>query len=207
MSFLTVPAALEQIFARPGEVWAEEDHWQVAVWLSAPPQRNRLLRYVALQVACTYSATTSGDAEDVWSAFCLERLGKVARHYDPGAGPFVPFLLLALKRTCWREGKRLRFQLDRIGLARAGEPPPALEPAASESPEQAAERREAARRLQGCVAALPAEYRAVIVQHYFSDKQVREIADTLGISEGATKVRLHRARRKLETCLLRQQPL
>lgn len=52
-------------------------------------------------------------------------------------------------------------------------------------------------RLQAAVAELPPRLRAVVVLRDQFDLNHAEIADELGISESAAKVRLHRARRRL----------
>ncbi len=54
-------------------------------------------------------------------------------------------------------------------------------------------------RLEAAIAELPARLRAVVVLRDVYDLNHAEIADELGISESAAKVRLHRARRKLRT--------
>ena len=52
-------------------------------------------------------------------------------------------------------------------------------------------------RLEVAIAELPPRLRAVVVLRDIYDMNHAEIADELGISESAAKVRLHRARRKL----------
>lgn len=54
-------------------------------------------------------------------------------------------------------------------------------------------------RLEAAIAELPPRLRAVVVLRDIYDLNHAEIADQLGISESAAKVRLHRARRKLRT--------
>ncbi len=54
-------------------------------------------------------------------------------------------------------------------------------------------------RLELAIADLPPRLRAVVVLRDIYDLNHAEIADELGISESAAKVRLHRARRKLRT--------
>jgi len=54
-------------------------------------------------------------------------------------------------------------------------------------------------RLQEAIAALPPRLRAVVVLRDLYDLNHGEIAEELGISESAAKVRLHRARRRLRT--------
>jgi len=57
-------------------------------------------------------------------------------------------------------------------------------------------------RLEEAVAGLPPRLRAVVVLRDIYDLDHSQIAEELGISESAAKVRLHRARRKLRTKLL-----
>ena len=51
------------------------------------------------------------------------------------------------------------------------------------------------------VATLPVRQRAAVVLYYFEDLPVAEVARTLGMSESAVKVSLHRARRALAVLL------
>lgn len=53
--------------------------------------------------------------------------------------------------------------------------------------------------LEAAIADLPPRLRAVVVLRDIYDLSHAEIADELGISESAAKVRLHRARRRLRT--------
>ncbi|MGN6694647.1 MAG: RNA polymerase sigma factor [Aquihabitans sp.] len=55
------------------------------------------------------------------------------------------------------------------------------------------------RQLEDAIAELPPRLRAVVVLRDIYDLSHAEIADELGISESAAKVRLHRARRRLRT--------
>ncbi len=66
--------------------------------------------------------------------------------------------------------------------------------ATAPGPEQVAETDEVARAL----ARLPAGLRTVLVLKDVYDLPVRDIAAEMGLNEGAVKVRLHRARRKLK---------
>ncbi|CAN5623243.1 N/A [soil metagenome] len=54
-------------------------------------------------------------------------------------------------------------------------------------------------RLEAAIAELPPRLRAVVVLRDIYDLNHAEIADELGITESAAKVRLHRARRKLRS--------
>jgi RNA polymerase sigma-70 factor (ECF subfamily) len=53
-------------------------------------------------------------------------------------------------------------------------------------------------RVRVAVASLPFSYRQVVVLHYLEQRPVDDVARILGLSKGATEVRLHRARKMLE---------
>lgn len=67
------------------------------------------------------------------------------------------------------------------------------------NPETAADAAMLRERLEIAIADLPPRLRAVVVLRDIYDLNHAEIAEELGISESAAKVRLHRARRKLRT--------
>jgi RNA polymerase sigma-70 factor (ECF subfamily) len=70
-----------------------------------------------------------------------------------------------------------------------------------EVPLEALERKELNEILRGAIAGLPAIYRNVVVLRDIEEMDVRETARALGITEGAVKVRLHRARALLQRAL------
>jgi RNA polymerase sigma-70 factor (ECF subfamily) len=51
---------------------------------------------------------------------------------------------------------------------------------------------------------LPPDYRAALVLFNLEGRSIAEIAETLGISDGAVKVRIHRARKRLKEALDRE---
>ncbi|HZG16058.1 MAG TPA: sigma-70 family RNA polymerase sigma factor [Candidatus Bathyarchaeia archaeon] len=55
--------------------------------------------------------------------------------------------------------------------------------------------------LREAVDGLEEQQRLVIVLHYFQDLPLKQVADILGITEGAAKTRLYRARNTLHTML------
>jgi RNA polymerase sigma-70 factor (ECF subfamily) len=63
---------------------------------------------------------------------------------------------------------------------------------------EAGEREEIVRRT---VCSLPAKYRDVMVQFYFHDRDVAEVARTLGLPQGTVKAQLHRGRALLKNRL------
>lgn len=67
----------------------------------------------------------------------------------------------------------------------------------SDGPLRAAERAEAARHVRGLIAALPDVHRTVLELRDLEERSTAETAAALGISKGAVKTRLHRARQAL----------
>jgi RNA polymerase sigma-70 factor (ECF subfamily) len=63
-----------------------------------------------------------------------------------------------------------------------------------ESPERAAERQSDHDTVQKVLMNLPVQHREILVLRYFQELSIEEIAEVLGCSEQAAKVRLHRAR-------------
>jgi RNA polymerase sigma-70 factor (ECF subfamily) len=57
------------------------------------------------------------------------------------------------------------------------------------------------RRLTRAIDALPDDLRVVFVMHYVEGYRHHEIADALGIREGASRTRLSRARQRLRRVL------
>ncbi len=68
-------------------------------------------------------------------------------------------------------------------------------------PSQGAEAAELRAAVRKCVNQLPDSYRAIIMLRDIEELDTQETADRLGISAGAAKVRLHRARQALRTLL------
>jgi RNA polymerase sigma-70 factor (ECF subfamily) len=87
---------------------------------------------------------------------------------------------------------RLRQRVPQVSLD-AAESAPSTSPSAQEL----AEREETSACVQRCLDFLSDRYRAVLLLHEGHNLTAAEIADLLGETEGAIKIRLHRARRKL----------
>lgn len=75
------------------------------------------------------------------------------------------------------------------------------EPPKRWDPQKMAERSERQRLVREAVDRLPENYRTVVVLRDLEELSTAEAADILGISEGATRVRLHRARKALRSIL------
>jgi RNA polymerase sigma-70 factor (ECF subfamily) len=77
----------------------------------------------------------------------------------------------------------------------------AADAAGLDDPSAAVERRESAERLRAALATLREVGREVVLLHDLEGLRHREIADLLGLSEGAVRVQLFRARRALRARL------
>ncbi len=65
------------------------------------------------------------------------------------------------------------------------------------------EREETAELVRMTLANIPGNYKLVLTEHYYQQKALREIAVSMGVSEGAVKVMLHRARDAFRVAFLR----
>ena len=77
---------------------------------------------------------------------------------------------------------------------------------ATPPPQEIAEARELHQIVLEAVNALPSKDRDTALLFYYAQLSLREIAAMLGISVGAVKVRLHRARQRLKSRLLAEYP-
>jgi RNA polymerase sigma-70 factor (ECF subfamily) len=93
---------------------------------------------------------------------------------------------------------RREDSLEELTEDRAGDFTPAVLTSWSEIPAAALERKELGTILRKAVEGLPEIYRNVVMLRDIEEMDVRETAGALGISEGAVKVRLHRARALLQ---------
>ncbi|MGB6687657.1 MAG: sigma-70 family RNA polymerase sigma factor [Terracidiphilus sp.] len=85
-----------------------------------------------------------------------------------------------------------------------GDYTPAILTSWREVPTEALERKELGAILRQAVEGLPEIYRNVMLLRDIEEMDVRETAEALGITEGAVKVRLHRARALLQRTLAPQ---
>jgi RNA polymerase sigma-70 factor, ECF subfamily len=135
------------------------------------------------------------DAEDVCQDAFLAALERLEECRDPSR--FAAWLLRIVRNRALnaRESRALRQgePLDEAaGVASA---------AKGDDPGREAERSELRDRLLAALAGLPPAQREVVLLHDLEGWRHREIADLLGTSEGATRVRLHEARRALRARL------
>ena len=103
-----------------------------------------------------------------------------------------------------KQATRREDSLDAETDDQAGDYTPAILTSWREVPLEAVERQELAAILRKAVDALPEIYRNVVLLRDIEEMDGRETAAALGITEGAVKVRLHRARALLQRALAPQ---
>ena len=97
-----------------------------------------------------------------------------------------------------KAGTRREDSLDAETDDQTGDYTPAILTCWREVPSEALERQELGSILRKAIAGLPEIYRNVVLLRDIEEMDVRETAAALGITEGAVKVRLHRARTLLQ---------
>lgn len=97
-----------------------------------------------------------------------------------------------------KTGNRREDSLDAETDEQTGDYTPAILTSWREVPSEALEREELGNLLRKAIEGLPAIYRNVVLLRDIEEMDVRETAEALGITEGAVKVRLHRARALLQ---------
>jgi len=101
-------------------------------------------------------------------------------------------------------GSRREDSLDEGIDGDTGDYTPAILTSWREVPSEALERKELGALLRQAIDALPEIYRNVVLLRDIEEMDGRETAAALGVSEGAVKVRLHRARALLQRALAPQ---
>lgn len=97
-----------------------------------------------------------------------------------------------------KQTSRREDSLDAETDDQTGDYTPAILTSWREIPSEALERKEMAALLRKAIDGLPEIYRNVVLLRDIGEMDVRETAASLGITEGAVKVRLHRARALLQ---------
>lgn len=101
-----------------------------------------------------------------------------------------------------RLGARREDSLEAETDGQTGDFTPAILTSWTEVPTDALEQAELAAIIRKAIDALPEIYRNVVLLRDIEEMDTSETADALGISEGAVKVRLHRARALLQRDLI-----
>jgi RNA polymerase sigma-70 factor (ECF subfamily) len=95
-------------------------------------------------------------------------------------------------------GSRREDSLEAGTDEQTGDYTPAILTSWHEIPAEALERKELGALLRRAIDGLPEIYRNIVLLRDIEEMDIRETATALGISEGAVKVRLHRARALLQ---------
>ena len=126
--------------------------------------------------------------------------------YDPNRGSMFAWLTL-LSKNCVKQALRERgreISYDRIWQDIDSGLLTAFEQIATEPlPDEVIERAETAQLVQMTLANIPANYKHVLKQYYYQLKPPKEIAVSVGVSEGAIKTMLYRARQAFKAAFLR----
>ena len=80
----------------------------------------------------------------------------------------------------------------------AGEEPQIPETRPDRQPELELDRQEAARLVREILEGLPQKQRLIVGMYYYEGMRVKEIAETLGVTQGTVKTQLHLGRKKVE---------
>jgi RNA polymerase sigma-70 factor (ECF subfamily) len=121
------------------------------------------------------------------------RVHKARHRYRPGApvGPWVLTIARRLSIDALRRRGRAKEKLTREGEV----PEPAAIPKDEPTPQWVLQE------VRDAIEALPASQRSVVSMHKLEGKPLAEVAEILGISEGAARVRAHRGYKRLRNTL------
>lgn len=204
MALPSAPPDIERIFDRPGGSWSAEQFQSVIDWLM--PEHYGLLHLHAAWHLGT--GTSREDVEDVLSDFFLRALGHqggpgtVVRTYDPDKGSrFQGYLLLCLKRECWKRGATLRKAKSQsqpiADIDSDGNQVDREVPDPAENPEERLQRVDQRAFVERCIEMLAPKYRETLTLIYVNGQSLEEVAQALNVTYGTAKVRLFRARQML----------
>lgn len=121
--------------------------------------------------------------------FQLHRARKDFRQ-DSRLRPWVLTIAMNLVREHWRRQKRRK--MSEFDETRHAAPEPLR------SPMETSQR---LRQLRDAMSKLPESQRSVVELHWFQERPFSEVAEIVGSTEGAVRVRAHRAYKKLEAWL------
>jgi RNA polymerase sigma-70 factor (ECF subfamily) len=143
---------------------------------------------------CWSATGNPADADDA-AQETFVRVHRSLKSYDP-ARPFLPWL----RKIAWNCGLSAR-RGENAGLPTIaeGDAPDPIDP--SPGPEESAAGNEERRRVEGALAGLPSELRAVMVLRAVEGLSYAEIAQVAGIPAGTVMSRLSRARERLLAAL------
>ncbi|MDO5142949.1 MAG: RNA polymerase sigma factor [Eubacteriales bacterium] len=143
----------------------------------------------AYRVACLIVGNCA-DGEDLTQEAFVTAAQSIGSLRD--GAKFRPWLLKTLSRAAWRYCRKAKRETPVAEWFETGQ---------GESALTAVLRTDEQRRLYQALHLLDEKRRTVVVLHYFDEMPVRQIAQTLGVTEGTVKSRLFSARRHLRQAL------
>ena len=145
------------------------------------------------------------DAEDAAQEAFLKAFRNLAKFRSESKfSTWLISIALNEARSKLRQKKARKIESLDSGSQEDGHVSPAILRDWREVPSEALERMEVRRMIQIAVADLPGIYREIFLLRDVEELSVNESAEALGISIGAVKVRLHRARMMLQQTLAPQ---
>ncbi len=165
-----------------------------------PAEQMRLRRL------CTHLSGSAEAAEDLVQETLVEAWRHRDRLHDPTG--YDRWLSAIARNVCRRWRARSNQCLKFVGLEADEQPAKDLQDVLIDDLdlEVELERDELADLLARAMALLPAPTRQALLQRYIEDLPISDVARLLGVSEGATAVRLHRGKLALRRLLLTDFP-
>ena len=144
-----------------------------------------------LRVARRQLATEDQARDVVQETFVRLHAARHDFRTDARLRPWVMTIAMNLVREHWRKTKRRKTSVDDTLDLRAA-------PAPERGPIEIRQREQAVR---AALATLPDSQREVVELHWLQERPFAEVAEIVGTSEGAVRVRAHRAYKKLKELL------
>lgn len=215
-----IPPEIERIFDKPGGEWADTERDRIIEWLFEDEQLKRFLSIGLMRLRRLAHQATYQDAQDAWHDFYEKRLKKVIQNYDPQKNRhekkeerFPSFLLFCFKRFCNKAGEKLRKyynrnqSLDKLKDNQGSTKGTIDEPKLVDKPRELQKIVPSRSRYEAfseCRNKLTPALQEAVTLYYDEGLSIKEVAEELGITEGAVKVRLYRARLLLNKCMKRK---
>jgi len=158
---------------------------------------DRFLHYMTLRVV-----HDDADAEDLVQEAHLKAFAHLGQF--AGRSSFATWLTTIAIHGAFSHVRRTPHRLARSGAITTLEESEKWLETAALDPEQQVLDQEARQALRAAVAALPPNYRAVVILRGMKELTTGETARRLGISPQSVKMRLHRAKAMLRTDLVRR---
>lgn len=144
-----------------------------------------------LRLATRHLGSEELAREVVQQTFFQMHAARLDFRLDRRLRPWLFTIMMNLVRQHYRRaGRRREVGLDET--RELGSPPPEHGPV---------ERRQRAQMLRAALDRLPASQRSVVELHWFEERPYAEVAEIVGSTEGAVRVRAHRAFQRLRELL------